>query len=250
VLTAIVAISQESSSVNEYNHIRNRAADREHPRKRLRPLAQGTLQPRGAALFGIVLGIAALLIAWQVATAVFAIVVVYMLINIGYSFGLKNIAILDVFIIASGFMLRIFAGTAGVGIEPSHWLVLCGLMTTTFLGFAKRRAELMVLDGESSGHRPVLQDYTPALLDNMIAASAAGVVVTYSLYTVDEQTIAVHGTPYLIYTVPFVLYGIFRYMFLLHVRGGGGDPARELLRDPHLALAGFGWLATVLWLLH
>jgi hypothetical protein len=131
------------------------------------------------------------------------------------------------------------------------WLLLCGLLLTIFLGFAKRRAELMVIkgDGRNGGnHRAVLYDYTPALLDNMLAISAAGVIVAYSLYTVSPDTIALHGTDKLIYTLPFVLYGIFRYIFLLH-RRGGEDPAWTFLTDAHLLVTGAAWLGVTLWLI-
>ena len=175
----------------------------------------------------------------------------YLSLNLAYSAGLKHVAILDVFIIAAGFMLRIFAGTWAVGIAPSQWLLLCGLLLTIFLGFAKRRAELMVSEGDGSNgasQRPVLDEYSPALLDTMMAISAAGVIVSYSLYTVSPDTIALHHTDKLIYTVPFVLYGIFRYIFLLH-RHGGEDPARTLLTDAHMALTGAGWLGVTVWLI-
>jgi hypothetical protein len=159
--------------------------------------------------------------------------------------------VLDVFLIAAGFMLRIFAGTWGVGIAPSQWLLLCGLLLTIFLGFAKRRAELMVSEGEGAGsaaQRPVLDDYSPALLDTMMAISAAGVIVSYSLYTVSPDTIQLHHTDKLIYTLPFVLYGIFRYIFLVH-RRGGEDPASTLISDAHMVATGAAWLGVTLWLI-
>ena len=160
-------------------------------------------------------------------------------------------------------MLRILAGTLGLEIAPSHWLLLCGLMLTVFLGFAKRRAELFALgEGAAPAHGPpprraggetpqrrALDDYSPQLLDRMIAISAAGAMVAYALYTVDAETIATHGTDRLVYTMPFVLYGLFRYLHVLYRKGGGADPAAELLGDPHLLAATAGWLAVVLWLI-
>ena len=148
-------------------------------------------------------------------------------------------------------MLRILAGTCGVGNVPSQWLLLCGLLLTIFLGFAKRRAELMVSEGDGSDgaiQRPVLDEYSPALLDTMMAISASGVIVSYSLYTVSPDTIALHHTDKLIYTLPFVLYGIFRYIFLLH-RSGGEDPARTLLTDAHMIVTGAAWFGVTLWLI-
>jgi hypothetical protein len=123
------------------------------------------------------------------------------------------------------------------------------MMLTLFLGFAKRRAELMVLGGRGGSHREVLDDYGPVLLDMLIGISAGGAIVGYSLYTMSADTIAKHGTSSLAYTVPFVIYGMFRYLFLLYRRSGGGDPAATLLRDPHLLGAFGGWLLTVVLLL-
>ena len=141
------------------------------------------------------------------------------------------------------------AGTWGIGIEPSRWLLACGFLLTLFLGFAKRRAELERLAEDAGQHREVLEDYSIAFLDKAVLACAVGMVVTYALYTVDDSTVALHGTESLIWTLPWVLLGAFRYLFRLHYRGGGGDPAQELLRDPLLAAAALGWVATVAWLI-
>jgi len=161
---------------------------------------------------------------------------------------LKHVVILDVFSIASGFMLRILAGTIGIGIEPSEWLLLCGLMITLFLGFAKRRSELYLLP-RTQNTRQVLDDYSPALLDNFIAISAGATILGYGLYTVSEQAIRAHGHTDLIYTLPFVIYGIFRYLYLLHHQGQGGDPSRDLLTDSHLLVTLAGWLLTTILML-
>lgn len=246
VLLAAVAFSLAASAVYVGNDIVDRERDRQHPDKRRRPLASGAITPGRAMAVGVSCVLAALGIAWLASPAAAAIIVAYLLLNIGYTLGLKHIVLLDVFIISAGFMLRILAGTLGVGIAPSHWLLLCGFMVTLFLGFAKRRAELKALDGDASGHRQVLEDYDPVLLDKLIGVCAAATIVTYSLYTVAADTAALHGTGRLFATVPFVVYGMFRYLFLLHRRDGGGDPAAELLSDRHLLIAVAGWLATVL----
>lgn len=248
VLMVFAAFCLAASAVYMFNDICDRAADRMHPVKRRRPLATGALSVRVAAATSLILAAAAVALAWTVSPPALAIVAAYLALNLAYGFGLKHVAILDVFMIAGGFMLRILAGTSGVGIPPSQWLLVCGLMVTVFLGFAKRRAELLALE-DGGGHRPVLDQYTPALLDNMISVSAAGVIVSYALYTVSEETVRLHGTDKLIYTLPFVLYGMFRYLFRLHRHGGGGDPARDLITDPHLLAAMAGWLAVTLWLL-
>ena len=245
VLLAAAAFSLAASTVYVGNDLVDRERDRQHPVKRLRPLASGALPVATAWGLGAACLGAALVLAWLASPTVLFIIVAYLLLNVGYSLGLKHVVLLDVFIIAAGFMLRILAGTLGVGIAPSHWLLLCGLMVTLFLGFAKRRAELKALEGDAGGHRQVLDDYDPVLLDKLIGVCAAATIVSYSLYTVSADTAALHRTGGLIATVPFVVYGMFRYLFLLHRRSGGGDPAAELLTDRHLLLAAGGWLVAV-----
>lgn len=249
VFLAAAAFALAASAVYVLNDLADRERDREHPEKCHRPLAAGTVSVTQALLLAGACMVSALVLAQAVSVSVLAILVVYAFLNVAYSMGLKHVVLLDVFIISAGFMLRILAGTLGVGIVPSHWLLLCGLMLTLFLGFAKRRAELNAMEGRGGAHRKVLDDYDPALLDKLIGISATGTIVSYSLYTVSAETLAMHGTTNLIYSVPFVVYGIFRYLFLLHRRGGGGDPAAALLRDAHLIAAFAGWLATVLLLL-
>jgi 4-hydroxybenzoate polyprenyltransferase len=244
----VLAFCLAASAVYALNDVVDRHVDRAHPVKRNRPVARGAISVRTALIIGALLLAAALAIAAYVSMAGLACIAAYAVINLIYSFGAKHIAVLDVFMIASGFMLRILAGTIGVGVEPSQWLLLCGLMITLFLGFVKRRAETLVLAEGSSAHRPALQDYTPALLDNMITVSAAGVIVTYSLYTVSPDTIRVHGTERLVLSLPFVLYAMFRYLFLLHSRGGGGDPSRDLLTDGQLVIAALGWIVVTMYL--
>jgi len=247
-LAGFVAFCLLASAVYVVNDLVDRERDRQHPQKRHRPLAAGSVAPPAAlALAALCLG-AGLLVAFAGSSRAPWLFVAYLLLNGAYSGGLKHVVVLDVFLVAAGFMLRLLAGTLGVGIAPSHWLLVCGLFVTLFLGFAKRRAELLALPADS-GHRRVLGDYSAALLDQFITVAAAGVVVSYSLYTVSPETIALHGTANLIYTLPFVLYGLMRYLFLLHRRGGGGDPARDLLSDAHLILAVAGWLAFVIALL-
>ena len=245
-----------SSGVYAMNDVLDRDADRSHSAKRGRPVARGAVPAGSALAFALVLAAGGLALARAVSLAAVGLAACYVVLNLGYSAGLKHVAILDVFLIAAGFMLRILAGTLGLDIAPSHWLLLCGLLVTVFLGFAKRRAELYALNakesagrGRETAQRRVLDDYSPRLLDQMIAISAAGAMVAYALYTVDAKTIATHGTDRLVYTVPFVLYGLFRYLHLLYRDGGGADPSAELLGDAHLLIATVAWLAVVLWLI-
>lgn len=246
---AAVAFSLASSAVYVLNDLCDRERDRMHPEKRHRPLASGQVGVGPAIILGGFCFVVALALAHVASGAVLALVLGYAALNVAYSMRLKHVVLLDVFIISAGFMLRILAGTLGIGIAPSHWLLLCGLMVTLFLGFTKRRAELNILVADGSSHRKVLDEYDQVLLDKMIGICAACTIVSYSLYTVSDATVAMHGTTHLIYTVPFVIYGIFRYLYLLHRRGGGGDPAAALLRDAHLLGAFGAWLATVVALL-
>jgi 4-hydroxybenzoate polyprenyltransferase len=248
-LAAFAAFCLLASAVYVMNDLIDREQDRLHPKKKKRPLAAGTVSGPAALSLAAACLLAGGTIAWQFAGSAPWIFFAYVALNIGYSFGLKHVVILDVFIIAAGFMLRILAGTLGLGIAPSQWLLLCGLMLTLFLGFAKRRAELNALLADSAGHRRVLEHYTAPMLDQFIGIAAAGTVISYALYTVSAETVALHGTRALIATVPFVLYGVLRYLWRLHRQGGGGDPAQELLTDPHLLAATAGWLLLVVLLL-
>jgi len=248
-IAATLAFCLASSAVYAFNDARDAERDREHPDKNGRPVARGAISAGAALGIAAALAAAALGIAawtgWQVAAPAGA----YLALNAAYSLGLKHVPVLDVFAIAAGFMLRLLAGTWGIGIEPSRWLLACGFLLTLFLGFAKRRAELERLADDAGQHRAVLESYTLAFLDKAVFACVVGMVVTYGLYTVSAETVALHGTEQLIWTLPWVLLGSFRYLFRLHFRGGGGDPTQELLRDPLLAASALGWVATVAWLI-
>jgi 4-hydroxybenzoate polyprenyltransferase len=249
VLAATAAFCLIASGVYIFNDLLDRNEDVNHPRKKLRPIAAATVSHGTALVFMAVLWIMGFLISALASSRVMAILMLYVLLNVAYSVGVKNVVLLDVFIIASGFMLRILAGTLGVGIPPSQWLLLCGLMVALFLGFSKRRAELYAATAEGSGQRRVLDHYNPVLLDKMIVITAACVIMSYSLYTMSPVTIEAHHTEALIYTVPFVIYGIFRYIFALHNKSTGADPSQEIFRDPHILISIIGWLAVTLWLI-
>jgi HAD superfamily hydrolase (TIGR01490 family) len=233
---AAAAFSAMSSAIYILNDYADRERDRLHPVKRKRPLAAGRVSPANALALCAALAVTASLLAFVAGPWVLAIVGGYAVMNIAYSFGLKNQVILDVFIIAAGFLLRILAGTAGIGIPPSKWLLVCGLFLTLFLGFTKRRSELLVVKGDFITHRKALLQYSPALLDKMIGICAAATLMSYSLYAMSPETLRLHGTDNLIYTIPFVAYGMFRYLYLLHARNGGTDTSHDMFRDPHLLL--------------
>lgn len=252
VVLAFLAFCSVASFVYVLNDLADIEADRLHPVKRQRPLASGAVSPATARVLAAVWVVAGMALAWAAGAAVWGFVLAYGLMNIAYSLWLKHVVILDVFIIATGFMLRLLAGTLGVGIEPSKWLIICGLMVTLFLGFAKRRAELseeLTVTGQSGQRRKVLKHYSIAMLDKMIGIVASGTIVTYSLYTMAPETIAVHHTDQLVYTVPLVMYAMFRYLYILHGRGQGEDPATDLFRDPHILAAALLWAAVTFWVL-
>lgn len=243
---AFLAFCAITGSVYVFNDILDIEADRRHPTKKARPLASGLISLQVGWMISGGLALMALLLAVFTGTWVAFFVVMYAALNIGYSFRLKHIAVLDVFIISAGFMLRILAGTIGLGIAPSSWLLLCGFMLSLFLGFAKRRAELFTLENSELSEaqkltRRVLKDYSPMMIDQFMAVSAACTILCYGLYTVNSETVARYGTKDLIYTLPFVVYGVFRYIFLLHQRGKGNDTALDLYSDPHLLLTAFIW---------
>jgi 4-hydroxybenzoate polyprenyltransferase len=252
-LLAFLAFCCMASAVYVLNDIMDIEADRAHPVKCRRPLPSGAISLATAkGLLGLLVAgsvVLSLLASWWVTLFVSA----YFVINIFYSWHLKHVVIIDVFLISSGFMLRILAGTVGLGITPSAWLLLCGLMVTLFLGFAKRRSELLMLEaieGAKNGlTRRVLDDYSPQMLEQFISVTAACTIMAYGLYTVSPQTVAIHGSNNLIYTLPFVIYGIFRYLFLLHFREKGSDTAKDLVQDRHLLVTVFAWVGTTLWVL-
>lgn len=248
-LLATAAFCLASSAVYAFNDAQDAAHDRSHPDKRARPVARGAVSVAQARILAAVLGAAALGLALHVSAPAAVIVAAYLATSGAYSLGLKRMPVLDVFIIATGFMLRLLAGTLGIGIEPSSWLIACGFLLTLFLGFGKRRAEIGRLAEDAGRHRAVLEDYTAGFLDRAILLCAAGMTLAYAAYTLSAGTAQLHGTGGLVWTLPWVLLGTLRYLYRLRRRGGGGDPAEELLRDPVLAGATAGWVATVLWLI-
>jgi 4-hydroxybenzoate polyprenyltransferase len=247
---AFSAFCAIASAVYIVNDIFDREADRQHPVKRGRPIASGAVSVRTAATIAIGLAVVAMALGAWVGSYALAFLAAYGLLNLGYSLRWKHIAVIDVFIISAGFMLRILVGTVGIGIAPSSWLLLCGLMLTLFLGFAKRRAELNALDGnaiaDKAATRRVLDDYSPNMIEQFMSISAACAIISYSLYTVAPDTVTLHHTQGLIATVPLVVYGIFRYLYLLHQEGRGDDAARDLYADRHLLATVVAWAAVAL----
>lgn len=233
-----------ASAVYYLNDYKDIDEDRKHPTKCTRPLASGEL-PKSAGLIGyLVLVAGALAIpAAFINFPTAGIVAVYLILNAAYSAGLKHVVIIDVVVLASGFVLRILAGATALAVLPSPWLVLCGVMISLFLGFTKRRAEVVLLKDRAKEHRKVLAQYSRAYLDQAISIVTAATVVGYVLYTVDERTIELVGSRAMIVTVPFVLYGIFRYLYLVYQADShsGGDPTKTIFTDVPLLITGGLW---------
>ena len=232
-----------ASGIYVLNDIVDRVADRSHPIKRNRPIASGRISPRTAAPVGVALVVAALWLGFVISPMVFAVGVAYLLLNIFYSIRLKHVVIVDVFCIAAFFLLRLLGGTAAIHVHASVWLLLCGGLLALYLGFAKRRHELVTLQARSSDHRAVLTEYSAAFLDQMSMVLLSVTVVSYIMYTLTSETAKAVGGEWLSYSTVFVLFGVFRYLFLVH-RDQGGNPAETLLTDKPLLTV------VVLWLLY
>lgn len=235
-----------SSSIYIFNDLCDIRADREHPIKRGRPLASGDLNINLARLsFAVMLAVSAIG-AFALGLEFGLIVTIYVSSCVAYSLGLKHVVILDAIIIAGGFVLRAVAGAALIGVSASEWLVLCTSMVALLIAFGKRRHELTLLDDAAPSHRRSLGDYSISFLDNIMAICAGAAIITYSLYTRADETVARIGSHWMLITIPFVIYGVFRYMFLIHVRGAGGDPVQILLRDRPTLLNLILWAAAVI----
>lgn len=241
-----VAFSAAASTTYLFNDLVDVEADREHPLKRERPIASGRLDTRLARVACVALGVGALALAAGLHRGFLGIVAAYLGLNVLYSLWLKHVVIIDVMIIASGFVLRVLAGTVLAGVAPSDWLILCTIMLSLFLGFSKRRAEVAAVGERAAWHRRVLADYSVQFLDQMSGIACAGTIMSYALYTLSSETIERFGTPYLVLTVPFVLYGVFRYLYLIHQRALGGSPAHALMGDWPMRFTAVGWLLAVL----
>ena len=239
-----------SGVVYLFNDIRDREADRLHPVKSRRPIASGALKPSHAALAAGVLSVIAIAAAFALGSRFGLVATTYLLLLGLYSASLKHIVIVDVLTIAAGFVLRAIGGVVVVGVEFSHWLLLLMLLGALFLALSKRRAEIVTLAEDARGHRRILAEYSPYLLDQMISVVTASTLLAYAFYTIDPGTVEKFGTDRLLWTVPFPLYGILRYLYLVHQREGGGNPSEVLLTDrPILACVAL-WGAAVILILY
>jgi 4-hydroxybenzoate polyprenyltransferase len=242
---AFVAFCATSSGGYIDNDVVDREADAHHPRKRFRPVAAGTIGVTAARGLQGALNLAGLLLAYAADARVALCVVLYAALTAAYSRWWKHVVVLDVMVIATGFVLRVVAGCAAIDIAPSHWIVLCTFMLALYLGFGKRHHEMQSLAGNLAGQRPVLASYSLGLLDQLSGATSALALVCYLMFTIWPDTVARHGTANLVYTVPIVTYGIFRYQVLVRRGAGPDDPSSALLTDRHLLATAVLWVAAV-----
>jgi 4-hydroxybenzoate polyprenyltransferase len=243
-LAAFACFSLVSSADYLVNDIRDVESDRAHPRKRHRPIAAGLLAPNvawGAAAVLFVAGNAgAFLIDWRAGMVVLA----YSVLMIGYSYALKHVVLIDLMVIAAGFVLRAMAGAYAIDVPISPWLYVVTALGALFLGINKRRAELELLQDGASNHRRILDHYSLPLLDQMASTVTAATLMAYGLYTFTAEGLPENHTMML--TIPFVLYGIFRYLYLVNVKKEGGSPEEVLLKDVPIIVCIIGWIATAM----
>ncbi len=245
VALAFVIFCGLSSSAYLFNDLQDLEEDRRHPVKSARPLAAGTISPRQAWMASILLASAGLASAYVLNRYFFMTAVGYLLLQIAYSLKLKHVVVLDVMAIGLGFVLRVVAGGLVIAVPISTWLLICTSLLSVFLALGKRRYELHFLGEEASNHRSVLEHYSFELLDLMISIVTSSLLIAYCLYTISGITVARYGGSRLLFSMPLVLYGIFRYLFLIYQRGGGGSPEESIIRDKPLMITIVLWVVTV-----
>jgi 4-hydroxybenzoate polyprenyltransferase len=233
---AVLAFCALASSVYLLNDWVDRDRDRLHPEKRHRPIASGQVSGAQAAVLAFVLVSVGVALSLWLGQDFATFSIGYVVLQVLYTYLLKHIVILDVMIIALGFLIRVVSGGVVIQVPVSNWLYLCTVLLALFLGFAKRRHELSSLQADALGHRANLSEYSVSLLDQLLSVVAAACIVAYGLYTVAHETVEKVGSDRLKFTVPFVLYGIFRYLYLIHRKDAGGSPEKVLLSDRPLII--------------
>jgi 4-hydroxybenzoate polyprenyltransferase len=249
-LAAFALFCLASGAVYLVNDLLDRDQDRRHPLKRRRPIAAGELAPATAGVAAALVGAGALGAAALSDPRLALVLGAYLATSLAYARALKHVVILDVMTLAAGFVLRVVAGGVAAGVALSTWLLLCTSLLALFLGFGKRRHELVLLEAGAAAHRPILAEYSPYFLDQMIAVVTTSTLVCYALYTMDPAVHQKLHTARLPLTIPFVLYGIFRYLYLVHQKEGGGDPAQVVLADRPLLVNILLWIGTVFAILY
>jgi 4-hydroxybenzoate polyprenyltransferase len=250
VTLGFLAFCGLASGAYVMNDLRDCERDREHPLKSLRPLPSGRVRRGTAMALSVTLVLAGMLAAIALRPAFGLLAGVYFVLQVAYTFWLKEVVILDVMSIAAGFVIRAVAGGVLIVVPVSPWLIICTFLLALFLGFSKRRHELILLEARATNHRASLKEYSPYFLDQMIAVVTASTVVAYAIYTASPEVRDKLGTDKLYLTIPFVLFGIFRYLYLVHQREEGGNPTQLLLRDQPLLIDVLLWITTATLLLY
>jgi 4-hydroxybenzoate polyprenyltransferase len=220
------------------NDVIDREKDKFHPDKKKRPIASGKLSVRSAFFASLVLILTGIIWAGCLSMDFFLLIMFFILLHILYDIFLKHIPIIDVMVIACAFILRLFGGVIArpIGISLSSWILLCTFLLALFLALCKRRAEVAVLSDDSGRHRKSIADYNIDFLNQLITITGSCAILSYSIYALSPDTIAKRGTDKLVYTIPFVVYGIFRYLYLVHIKSGGSNPENLLLKDMPLLI--------------
>lgn len=245
-LEAFLIFCVAASSVYVWNDIMDRRRDQEHDMKRARPITNGSIRLRSAIAFGVVLSVVALGFAWRLDRSFFEVIVGYYLLNILYSTVLKHVVLIDLFAIAANYVLRILGGAFVIYETVTPWTIILGTLLALFLALGKRRSELITLQERASAHRATLGEYTPYLLDQLTSVITPSIAMAWILYTLDQDISARLHTKWLPATIPFVLYGLFRYLYLMHRRGKGESPTHTLLTDVPLILTVGLWCFTII----
>jgi len=231
-----------SSGVYLINDLADVEKDRQHPKKRNRPLAAGMITPTQTIVLAIVLFAGSIAASYVLGLVFAALVVFYVVMMLLYSFELKHVVLIDVFVLAAGFVIRAVAGAVVVGVPISPWLYVCTVLASLFLGLGKRRQEIVLLSNGAGNHRRILEEYSIPLLDQLIMIVTSSTIMAYSLYTFSAENLPSNHTMML--TIPFVLYGVFRYLYLMHQRNAGGSPDEVILSDRPLLMTALLWLLT------
>ncbi|HEX3303445.1 MAG TPA: decaprenyl-phosphate phosphoribosyltransferase [Thermomicrobiales bacterium] len=247
-LAAAMVFSAVSSAIYLVNDVRDLHQDRLHPKKRNRPIAAGEVSPGQAMRVAVALLTVGLITAVAVRPEFAIVIVAYIALMLAYSYGLKRMVILDVFAIAAGFVLRAVGGAVAISVPASPWLYVCTALGALFIGFGKRRNEIVTLEAAAGHHRANLEEYSLPMLDQIIAIVSAAMLIAYSLYTFDAANVP--DSHAMMLTIPFVAYGLFRYLYLIYRRGEGGSPEVLLIKDPGLISCIAGWVATSLIILY
>ncbi len=244
-LLAFASFCLISGSIYLLNDVKDRKLDRLHPLKNKRPIASGKISSKVAIIASLILFFCGSLLSLYINIGTFSLILIYVILNVCYSLGLKYIIILDIIIVALGFLIRALTGALAINVSASPWLLTCTFMLALLVVIGKRRSELNLLKNMASDHRKTLEDYNLILLDGLLFICAGAGIITYTLYTMAVETISRFETQWLIGTTPIVIYSIFRYLYLIYAKDEEGDPTRLILRDKPMLISGLLWMISI-----